>query len=202
MLFRNVLGLLIFNRVTNLDFLCSPLILNVDNEFKNKQTNELLTMLTTKQTCEPDAAPRWQPLTLPHTIGSFLCRVWRLVPSQSSQFIWRPKCTSRLESQTTCPPLPLSHAPPPQLPPVPFQSPPCHRKGWLVGEGKRQRLGLHCNPRGADGSSPLHLGVLEQCIYLLHQGRPPGFQTGRLSDARGPSRSSRTTPIRSLTSEQ
>lgn len=58
MLFRNVLGLLIFNRVTNLDFLCSPLILNVDNEFKNKQTNELLTMLTTKQTCEPDAAPR------------------------------------------------------------------------------------------------------------------------------------------------
>lgn len=132
----------------------------------------------------------------PHTAGSFLCPVWRLVPLKSSPFIGRPKCTIRLESETVHPAVrlscTLSCAPPPQLP---FQASPCHGDDWHGGKGRDNAPGSHCNPQGAEARSPLHLGVLEQWSYLfykdpLRDSRPEGYQ--REEDIQGHSEKGRS----------
>lgn len=64
-------------------------------------------MQTAKQACELDLAPRPPFGNLGTSPGYWLISVPVLQsdPPQSSQFIWGAKCTSRLESQTACPPL-------------------------------------------------------------------------------------------------
>lgn len=117
---------------------------------------------------------------------------------------------SRLESQAACLPLGLSYtplcAPPPQ---VPFQPPSCHRKGWLVGEGKHSALFSLSRARTRGKQSPasgsfrtMYLPASQEPPAFCSQGQKQAFQTWRISDRTQPSRSSRTALIRSLISEQ
>lgn len=74
-------------------------------------------------------------------------------------------------------------APPPQLPQVPFQPPSCHRKGWLVGEGKRQ-CSVYTAVERTRGKQSSATGSLKM-VHLPASPGPPHFvPKGRSRDVR------------------
>ena len=113
---------------------------------------------------------------------------------------------SRLESQTACSPLhcPITHPVSASL--ASSDAKLKHRKGWLMVGGGGQCPGYlplaRSRCKHSSGSlRTVHLPPSPGSPAFCSQGQGQRIQTWRVSDRRGPSRSSRTTPIKPLTSK-